>query len=262
MSHYILPHSDPLEDDRLALMSKMLDPHMRFRLSQLGLGEGWRCLEVGAGNGTILQWLADQVGPTGHVTATDIDTAFLGKLARDNLEVRQIDVTKDPLGKDYDLVCARALLHHIPDRLDVVARLAAAVKPGGFILLEEPDFHPVEDTDSPAVRDFWRGFIAWAANCGIDYFIGRRLAPVLSKSGMTDIGVHGETILFQGGSLCARYWTLTFEELREPILASGLITPTLWNETLALFGNAEFWTWQNSFVATSARKPDADGAAA
>lgn len=255
MSDYILPHSDPHEDGRLVLMSKMLDPHMRFRLSGLGLGEGWRCLEVGAGNGTISQWLADQVGPAGHVVASDIDTAFLSRLSRPNLEVKQIDAVKDPIGVDYDLVCARALLHHIPERLEVLARLTGALKPGGVILLEEPDFHPVLDTDSPAVRDFWRGFIAWAANCGIDYYIGRRLGPALAKAGMSEIEVHGETILFQGGSAAARYWTLTFEELREPILSSGLIAPTLWNETLAQFDNPGFWTWQNSFVATSARKP-------
>jgi len=145
-------------------------------------------------------WLADQVGPSGHVTATDIDTTFLDRLSRPNLEVRQLDVTKDPIREGYDLVCARALLHHIPERLDVTKRLAAAVKPGGFILLEEPDFHSVLATDSPAVRNFWSGFIAWAANCGIDYYIGRRIAPALDQAGMTEIDVHGETIMFQGGS--------------------------------------------------------------
>ena len=134
------------------------------------------------------------------VTATDIDTTFLGRLRRPNLEVRQLDVTKDPIGEGYDLVCARALLHHIPERLDVTKRLAAAVKPGGFILLEEPDFHSVLATDSPAVRNFWSGFIAWAANCGIDYSIGRRIAPALDQAGMTEIDAHGETIMFQGGS--------------------------------------------------------------
>lgn len=61
MSDYILPHSYPLEDDRLMVMAKMLDPHMRFRLSWLGPLEGWKCLEVGAGNSTTSQWLADQV---------------------------------------------------------------------------------------------------------------------------------------------------------------------------------------------------------
>ena len=164
------------------VMSKMLNPHMRFRLSLLGPLEGWKCLEVGAGNGTMSQWLADQVGPSGHVTATDIDTTFLDRISRPNLEVRQLDVTKDPIGEGYDLVCARALLHYIPERLDVTKRLAAAVKPAGFILLEEADFHSVLATDSPAVRDFWSGFIAWDANCGIDYYIGRRIAPALDHA--------------------------------------------------------------------------------
>lgn len=94
-----------------------------------------------------------------------------------------------------------------------------------------------------------------AANCSIDYYIGRRIAPALSHAGMTDIDVHGETIMFQGGSAYARYWTLTFEELRGPILTSGLITPALWQEVMALFEKPSFWTWQNCFVATSARKP-------
>ena len=254
MSDYVLPHSNPLEDDRLTLMSEMLDPYMRFRLKQLGVREGWKCLEVAAGNGSISQWLAEKVGPTGHVVTSDIDTRFLERCSRPNLEVRKLDITSDPLGDDYDLVCGRAFLHHIPERIDLVARLAVAVKPGGYMLIEEPDFHPVLATDSPVVRDFWQGFLAWAANQGIDYFIGRRLGMLFRKAGFIDIDVRGETILFNGASSQWRCWKLTFEELGESILSSGLITPTVWNETLAQLDNAEFWTWGNSFVTTSGKR--------
>ena len=141
MADYVLPHTIPQEDERLTLMSRMLDPQMFFRFEQLGVAEGWRCLEVGAGNGSVSHWLAGKVGPTGRVIASDIDTRFLDRIALPNLEVRQIDVTLDPLGEGYDLVCGRAFLHHIPQRIDVLGRLAKAVKPGGFILIEEPDFH-------------------------------------------------------------------------------------------------------------------------
>jgi SAM-dependent methyltransferase len=257
MADYVLPHTIPQEDERLTLMSRMLDPQMFFRLEQLGVTEGWNCLEVGAGNGSVSYWLAERVGPRGRVVASDIDTRFLDRLSLPNLEVRRIDVTCDPLGEGYDLVCGRAFLHHIPQRIDVLARLAAAVRPGGCILIEEPDFHSVLASDSPAMRDFWRGFLAWAANHGIDYFVGRRLAPLLAGLGFQQITVHGETILFNGGSLPARYLKLTMDELGESLLGSGLIGRAVWDEAIALFDNAQFWTWQNSYVATSARKPSA-----
>ena len=108
MVDYVLPHTIPQEDERLTLMSRMLDPQMFFRLEQLGVAEGWSCLEVGAGNGSVSYWLAEKVGPEGRVVASDIDTRFLDRLSLPNLEVRKIDVTSDPLGEGYDLVCGRA----------------------------------------------------------------------------------------------------------------------------------------------------------
>ena len=254
MSDYVLPHSNPVEDERLAIMSAMLDPQMRFRLGQLGVGQGWKCLEVAAGNGTVSQWLAERVGPSGHVVVSDIDTRFLERCSAPNLEVKRLDLTHDALGEGYDLVCGRAFLHHIPERIDVVTRLAAAVRPGGAILIEEPDFHPVLATDNATLRDFWEGFLAWSASRGIDYFIGRRLGALLQRLGFTGIEVHGETILFNGGSSTARYWKLVLKELGPSILASGFVSQSVWTDTLALLDNAEFWTWQNSYVTTSGKK--------
>ena len=46
-------------------------------LHRLGLGPGWRCLEVGAGSGSVARWLAAKVGPEGSVLATDIDTRWV-----------------------------------------------------------------------------------------------------------------------------------------------------------------------------------------
>jgi len=254
MVDYVLPHSIPQEDERLTLMSQMLDPQMFFRLEQLGVAQGWSCLEVGAGNGSVSYWLAEKVGPEGRVVASDVDTRFLDRLSLPNLEVRKIDATSDPLGDGYDLVCGRAFLHHIPQRIDVLGRLVAAVRPDGCILIEEPDFYPVLASESAVMRDFWQGFLAWAANHGIDYFVGRRLAPLLAGLGLQEIAVHGETILFNGGSLPARYLKMTMQELGKSLLGSGLVGQTVWNEAMALFDNPWFWTWQNSYVTTTGRK--------
>ncbi len=50
------------EYERLDLMSKILDPWTRASLLSLGVREGWDCLELGGGNGSITQWLCERVG--------------------------------------------------------------------------------------------------------------------------------------------------------------------------------------------------------
>jgi len=56
---------------------------------------GWRCLEVGAGGGSIAEWLCDRVGPDGRVVATDLDTRWVAKLSQPYLEVRVHDLLED-----------------------------------------------------------------------------------------------------------------------------------------------------------------------
>ena len=254
---YALPHDLPGESARLALMSEMLDPQLFFRLGQVGVGEGWHCLEVGAGNGSVSRWLSERVGPTGSVLTSDLDVDLLNRIAVPNVTVRRIDVTADELGSDYDLVIARALLHHLPARAAVLEKLAEAVRPGGFIVLEEPDFHPVLATDSPTLRAFWEGWLVWADRHGIDYFIGRKIAGMLVDQGFDDVRSFGETILYRGGSLTARYLEATMRELEGSLRASGYISDSVWADAMALFRNDAFWSWQNSYVTSIGRRPEA-----
>src|SRR5918912_134340 len=76
-----------------------------------GVSSGWSCLEVGAGAGSIARWLAHQVGPTGRIVATDIDTRFFADAAAINLEAWRHDISCDPLPyQNFDLVHVRWLL--------------------------------------------------------------------------------------------------------------------------------------------------------
>jgi ubiquinone/menaquinone biosynthesis C-methylase UbiE len=58
MKPYILDDASAVEYQRLDLMSKILDPWTREYITTLGVGEGWHCLELGGGNGSITEWLA------------------------------------------------------------------------------------------------------------------------------------------------------------------------------------------------------------
>jgi ubiquinone/menaquinone biosynthesis C-methylase UbiE len=97
MGEYTLPHGLAGEQQRFALMSALLDPVERTCIARLGVRPGWRCLELGCGNGSIAQALAERVAPTGHVVASDIDLAYLARLQMPCLEVRRIDILQDVL---------------------------------------------------------------------------------------------------------------------------------------------------------------------
>jgi 2-polyprenyl-3-methyl-5-hydroxy-6-metoxy-1,4-benzoquinol methylase len=59
-------------------------------------------------------------------------------------------------------VTARAVLHHVADPEKAIANLVASLRPGGAILLIEPDFLPVTIAEPPEVRTFWSGWLAWS----------------------------------------------------------------------------------------------------
>jgi len=78
-------------------MSRLLDPIEDAYIAKLGVGPGWRCLELGCGNGSIAQALAARVAPMGHVVASHIDLRYLGNLKAPCLEVRRIDILRDDI---------------------------------------------------------------------------------------------------------------------------------------------------------------------
>jgi 2-polyprenyl-3-methyl-5-hydroxy-6-metoxy-1,4-benzoquinol methylase len=94
---YLLDNAWQHARARLSLLESRLDPGTIFLLNRLGIRPGWRCLVVGAGGGSITEWLCQQTGPEGHVVATDIDTRFIDALDYPNLEVRRHDIVADEL---------------------------------------------------------------------------------------------------------------------------------------------------------------------
>src|SRR6185437_8713586 len=103
---------------RLAGIEALWDAGTQAILSRF-VAPGARVLEAGAGGGSVVSWLASQVGDSGHVLAVDIDTRFVEPLASDVVEVRKADlVTGDlPVG-EYDVVHSRMVLEHITERAE------------------------------------------------------------------------------------------------------------------------------------------------
>jgi 2-polyprenyl-3-methyl-5-hydroxy-6-metoxy-1,4-benzoquinol methylase len=111
-------------------MESLWDPGSQALLDELGLGSGSRCLEVGAGGGSMAEWMARRGA---KVTAIDIDTRFIESLASDSIEVRRVDLRTDALPQDeFDLVHARLVLEHLSDRRQILDRLVGSLRPGGW----------------------------------------------------------------------------------------------------------------------------------
>lgn len=137
LTEYVLSQqgSQDVERARLRLLEEVHDPLTMGQLDAIGVAEGWRCLDVGAGGGSVTRMLAERVGRTGSVLSVDLDTSLLEPLANERVEVRRHDLLSDQLPQAaFDLVHARLLLMFLSPRLAALQRLVSAARPA-----TEPD---------------------------------------------------------------------------------------------------------------------------
>jgi len=226
---YQLDQSWEQERERLADLERLADPVTTDHLRHLGVSQGWRCLEVGAGAGSIARWLADAVGAKGQVLAIDLETALLEPLRSGVVEVRRADILVDDLPGGFDLVHARLVVGHLEgNRATALRRMVKALRPGGWLLVEEFDFVWTEFADwpgdppqyGPLTGKVWRAMVAlWKAG-GYDGHWARTLASDLRAAGLSDVEGEARARICSTGSLD---W-LSVERFREQLVESGALT--------------------------------------
>ncbi len=131
---------------RLDVLAKVHGPHTVALLDRVGVAEGARCLDLGCGGGHVSRELARRVGRQGSVVAMDLD-ANLIELARadtaragiTNIEFRCGDATQLE-ESPYDVAFARFLSRTLGIPPGRRAAMAAALEPGGVVVVEDTDF--------------------------------------------------------------------------------------------------------------------------
>jgi 2-polyprenyl-3-methyl-5-hydroxy-6-metoxy-1,4-benzoquinol methylase len=245
---------------RFAALATIFDPGTIRHLNEIGIDKGWRCLEVGAGGGSIAAWLCDRVGQTGHVVATDIDTRFLQPLGRANLEIWRHDVARDLLPQGvFDLIHFRLVLGHVPSRNEVLGRLVSALRPGGWMLAEEFDSWSLRPDDELNVAETplkaFASMQAVMAGHGFDGYYGRRLIGHLRAHELTDIAAEGRLFMLEGGTSGADLTRAAISQTRREMIAAGGITEAEIEHDLLQLDRADFMMPSAIMWAVRSRRP-------
>lgn len=193
---YLLDNRQTQAGVRLDALAELFDPSTFAHLGRLGIADGWRCWEVGAGGRTVPAWIAGRTGPRGGVLATDIDLSWLDGPGADNLQVRRHDVGTEPApAAELDLVHARLVLTHVPQRGRALTSMVSALRSGGWLLLEEADpaLQPLlcledDGPEQQLANRLRRGFRTLMAGRDADLALGRTLPRLLREQGMVEVG--------------------------------------------------------------------------
>jgi SAM-dependent methyltransferase len=131
---------------RLDLLAAVMQPYTTWLLDTVGVASGSRCLDVGCGGGHVSRELARRVGPDGLVVGIDLDPEVIA-LARADAQRDGLTNVRFEVGDaaaleagEYDLAYSRFLLSHVQSPTLVLESVAATVRPGGAVILEDTDF--------------------------------------------------------------------------------------------------------------------------
>lgn len=248
-----------IERVRLAMLSEARDPVTFALLDRVGVADGMHALEVGAGTGSVSAWLAERVGSRGRVMSTDIDLRFHAEMPS-NVIVRQHDVTSEKLPSEhFDLVHARAVIQHLPEREDVLARLLEALKPGGAMVIEDGAMLEFAEQSLPEPYRSVHRLIAGASHEEWrDPNAGVRVLGWMRDLGMEGLEVIGDVWTMRPGEPAGEWWFLALERAVPRLVEFGVVSEADGSTLLAQVREPGFAMLSPTSIATVGRKP-ADG---
>ena len=218
---YLYDNKRPDAEKRLKGLEAIEDENSISLLEKFTDLEGRVCLEIGAGAGSIAEWLARRVGPLGAVTATDIEPELL---AGSSYEVIRHDIENEDLpANQYDRVHFRHLLFHLAEPQIALQKVLASMKSGAYLLVEESDLStwvPDETVPEEERIKFQTGVNAILEIYrlrGIDFQIGTKLAALLTDVGFAVTSQSEHKRQVTGGSPEAVYQSTSADQLADSV---------------------------------------------
>jgi SAM-dependent methyltransferase len=229
---YFLGYRDA-EQRRLQRQAEELAGEAAWLLDRVGPLDGGRVVELGCGPRGYLDALSERVGLSGSVVGVErsVDAVALARMliarrALDNVELVHGDARSTGLpGAAFDLATARLVLVNVPRPEEIVAEAVRLARPGGTVAFHEADALTVVcDPPLEAWTRLRELLNRYAELNGIDLFVGRRLPRLLRDAGLVDVQMRPIIHVHEPGH--PRRWLLPdfVDNLRERLLAHGLIT--------------------------------------
>jgi SAM-dependent methyltransferase len=227
VTSYVLDNAHQAAEIRLRILERLYDPATRANLLPADVSPGRDLWEVGAGAGSVAAWAARQGA---SVTITDVDLRHLSDDARRlAMSVLTHDVQIDEPPGSFDVIHLRLVASHLPAWRGTLPRLLSALRPGGWLVVEELD--PMLDY-APAgtgpgdylINRVGKAFGAALASRGGDPTLGRRLFGQFTAAGLGRISATGLIATQPGGGLIAELMRVNTEQTA-PILHAYGITP-------------------------------------
>lgn len=247
---------------RLKAIEAVFDPSTKVRLESTGLAKGWRCLEIGPGAGSIMRWLGEKAGPEGRVTAVEMNPRFLdaGDLPP-YIELVKGDIRDVNFENSrFDLIHSRYVLIHLSNYRPVLEKLLKALKPGGRLVIEEPDFSASRPIIGPKhlCRSFKRvnrAIYRMYRDLHINHDAGLKFLTALHALGASALTAENDAPLARGGSGVARMMCLSAKHLREKYLATKEVSGEDIDAYCAFAENPDTWAVYYATIAVSAQSP-------
>ncbi|MEV4937824.1 class I SAM-dependent methyltransferase [Streptomyces zaomyceticus] len=273
------------EGERIDFGALAYDDITMARLRALGAGPGWRCLDVGAGTGTVSRRLLEEAGVTG-VLAVDRDVRFLLERPVTGLDVLEADITDPDFAPGrFRLVHARFVLMHLPGRERLITRLAELVEPGGVLVLSDavdltsglgadvtagttsggtagfPAGATSDGTGGPAagtpyastMRAMWK---ALRDTIGTDVSWVPSYPHLLRGAGLVPVAAEIHVPPLEPGSPISRFWADTWERSRTPMLATGLVDDAAVDEAIRYLDSDACAALSAGMLTAWGRKPE------
>jgi SAM-dependent methyltransferase len=207
--------------------------------------------------GSIVEWLAGQVGSSGRVLATDLDTRFIDRLSSDVVEVLRADVVTDDLPEaDFDVVHTRLLLEHLAGREAALDRLVRALRPGGWLVVEDYDWTAFGwESGGDLEQRATDAIIGLMTQAGFDATHGRRATGALAARGLVDVHGEGRSLVIDASHPGFAFFRLSFEQMAPATVQAGLLSEADVTALRARFESDDTRIITPTLVAAAGRKP-------
>lgn len=260
-TEYVLKSDSALGLRQLGYLELLYDEPTKRFLADLDIEPGSRCLDIGAGAGSISRWLAERTGPIGSVVAIDIAPDHLegGR----NLVNERHDINGGlPDGGPFDLIHARLVLMHLARREELLAELIEGLAPGGWLVLGEAETYGTSPRDILSARtqadvEVFNHVVNVTFDigrtAGIDYEWARRLGGLLVDAGLVDVRAVAYAAMTSGGRAGGMLTANYIRQVQSLVLDAG-VTESELARFYELSLDPEFCSWMMPLVYYAARK--------